>query len=102
MPSLSHYMRGSRVVVTAEFRVPDSKGSLTNPTTVTFTARLRGETATAYVYGTDPEVTRPSIGVYELEYEPAEGVWAVHVQGTGTAHAADEIEFVIDHSRALA
>lgn len=103
--SLSIYMEGSRVRVHAEFRVPDEDGVLTNPTSVTFTARrrLHGvlQTPEDYIYGTDPEVTRPATGIYELTFEPPEGTWYVHCQGTGTAHAAGEVSFVVEHAEAL-
>ncbi|MCS7007854.1 MAG: hypothetical protein RMM28_10280 [Thermoleophilia bacterium] len=102
---MSVYMEGSRIGVQAEFRVPDDQGPLTDPTTVTFTARRRFQgvlqAPTSYVYGTDPEVTRPSTGTYKLTFTPAEGTWYVHVQGTGAAHAAAETSFVIEHAEAL-
>lgn len=102
MPAVSQFMRGNKVVVSAEFRVPDSTGTLTDPATVTYTAKERNGAATAYVYGTAPEVTKTATGKYELAFVPAEGSWSVHVQGTGSAYAADEVSFTIDHSRALA
>lgn len=102
MADLSVFMRGNKIVVRGEWRVPNTAGALTDPTTVTFTARLRGAAATPYVYAVDAEVTRVSVGIFEFARVPAEGTWSVHAQGTGAAYAAGEIEFVIDHSRALA
>lgn len=100
------YMEGAQVIVHAEFRVPDDEGVLTDPTAVTFTARRRIggvlEPPTSYIAGTDPEVTHPSTGIYELTFEPAEGTWYVHCQGTGAAHAAEEVSFVVEHAEALA
>lgn len=105
MASLRVYMEGSKLIVHAEFRVPDDQGTLTDPTTVTFTARRRAggvlEAPTAYVNGSDPEVSNDSTGVFELAFEPEEGTWYVHVQGTGTAHAAAEVSFVVEHAEAL-
>jgi hypothetical protein len=75
------WMEGNQIVVHGEWRVPDEQGPLTDPTNVVFTARR---------------------GVYELRLVPAPGVWRVHVQGTGAAHAADEIAFRIENSGALA
>lgn len=102
MPTLSVYTQGNEIVVRAEFRVPDDAGVLTDPSTVTFTARKRSDTGTAYEYGTDSEVTRSSAGIFLLTFIPGPGHWYVHVQGTGTAHAAEKIEFDIDESEALA
>lgn len=95
-------MEGSKMIVRAEFRVPNDAGVLTDPTTVTYTARKKGGTPTAYVYLTATEVTRVSVGIFEFTYTPAKGTWHVHVQGTGTAHAAGEVDFVIRDSEALA
>lgn len=102
-------VEGNQRVVRAEFRVPDASGTLTNPTTVTFTARKRRESGdkasayapTAYVFGVASEVTNPSVGAFELRFAPAQGTWAVYVAGTGAAHAADEISFVVDRAEAL-
>lgn len=100
MAELSVFVRGTKVVVRAEFRVATV---LTDPTTVTFTEREReASSSTAYVYGVAAEVTRVSAGIFEFARVPAEGEWYVHVQGTGAAHGAGEIGFKISHSRALA
>ncbi len=96
------WMEGNQLVVHGEWRVPDEAGPLTDPTTVVFTARRQDDPPTTYTYGTSLEVTRLSAGVYELRFIPAPGVWRVHVQGTGTAHAASEISFKIQNSGALA
>lgn len=104
VPELSSYVRGNEIVVRAEFRFPDEDGTLTDPTTVTFTTLLQERDAdpTPYVYLTDDEVTREAAGIFELAIIPGEGVWHVHVQGTGACHAAGEISFEIRHSRVLA
>lgn len=108
---LEPQVEGNKWIVRAEFRVPPGAGGvLTNPATVTFTARRRRELGdaasayapTAYVFGTDSEVTNPSTGVFVLTFEPAQGTWAVHVQGTGAAYAASEVSFVVDRAEALA
>lgn len=102
MADLEVRVEGNKRIVRATFRVPDDAGTLTDPSAVTFTARRRGDMPTPYVYLSDSEVTRVSLGIFELEIIPAEGTWAVHVQGTGTAYAAGEIEFIAAHSEALA
>ena len=68
MSELLEPQEGNKWIVRAEFRVPPGAGGvLTNPTTVTFTARRRRElgdaaaayTPTAYVPGTAPESPTP-------------------------------------------
>lgn len=105
--TIEQWMEGTEANVRATFKTESVPGSgtfdtLTDPTTVTFTARRRGDTATSYLYGTAPEVTRVSLGLFRLKFVPAQGTWAVHVQGTGAAYGAEEIEFVIAGSEALA
>ncbi len=104
MASITSYVRGNEVVSTAEFRVPDEDGTLTNPTAVTFTVREKeADTPTAYVFGTAAQDTSPSPGIYKLTLvHDAEGIFHVHVAGTGTVKAAAEGTYEILHSRALA
>jgi hypothetical protein len=95
-------VEGNKRIVRASFRVPDDAGALTDPTTVTFTARKRGAASEDYIFGTDAEVTKFAVGVFDFTYTPAEGTWAVHVQGTGAAHAAGEVQFIVSRAEALA
>lgn len=103
MAQLSVFMRGTKVVARATFKVPATEaGTLTDPTTVIFTEREReASSSTPYQYGVAAEVTRVSAGVFEWARVPAEGEWHLHVQGTGAAHGAAEVGFKIEHSRAL-
>lgn len=96
------YLEGNKVKVTATFKVPDENGVLTDPAAVTFTARARGAAKTAYVFGVASEVTKSSTGIYVFTFVPVIGHWWVHVQGTGAAYAAAELEFDIDDAKALA
>ena len=107
--ALSVYVRGNKVITRAEWRVPDEDGTLTDPTTIVFTARRRGDDPTVYTYaspGGPPELTKAATGIYELAlvHDGADDVgnWAVHAQGTGDAYAAGEIEYEIKKSGALA
>lgn len=105
MPDLEVLVEGNQRIVRARFRVPDDEGALTDPSTLTFTARRRGASPTEYVFGTDAEVTRTQgepVGVFDFSFVPEEGTWAVHVQGTGAAHAAGEVEFQVGRAEALA
>jgi len=101
--SLTIYMQGNKIIGRATFLVPDAEGALTDPSTVVYTARLNDDAAIAavYTYGVDSEVTRVSLGIFELAFIPDPGVWYVHVQGTGAAHAAGQVRFTIDRSGAL-
>jgi hypothetical protein len=105
VPELEVRVEGNKRIVRATFRVPDDTGALTDPSAVTFTARrqLGGvwQTPTPYVYLVAGEVTRASLGVFEFTFIPGEGTWAVHVQGTGTAYAAAEVEFIAGRAKAL-
>jgi hypothetical protein len=95
-------VEGNKRIVRASFRVPDGAGVLTDPTTVTFTARKRGAASEDYIFGTDSEVAKFATGVFDFTFAPAEGTWAIHAQGTGTAHAAGEVQFIVSRAEALA
>ena len=113
MPALEVLVEGNQRIVRAEFRVPDEDGVLTDPTTVTFTARRRREIGdqpadyapTVYTFPASSEVTKTTgvpNGSFDLRFEPEQGTWAVYVKGTGACHAAGEIAFVVDRAEALA
>jgi hypothetical protein len=49
-------------------------------------------TETAYVYGTAPEATRESVGVFVLRIQlSTPGSWFCRVEGTGSVAACDEL-----------
>ena len=113
MADIEVLVEGNRRIVRAAFRVPaDDTGVLTDPTTTVFTARKRkqqGDAPSAYAPTTytfpTAEVQRtPGVptGSFDFTFLPAEGTWAVHVQGTGAAYAAGEVVFVVDRAEALA
>jgi len=118
MSSIEVLVEGNQRIVRAEFRVPDENGVLTDPTTITFTARRRreaGDKAADYaptVYGPHAMGALPTAeikrtpaapnGSFDFTFEPKQGTWAVYVKGTGSAHAAGEIAFVVDRAEALA
>lgn len=109
---VEQFLRGNKIIVRATWKtesVPASGNynTVTDPTTVTFTARQRNaagvwQAATAYVFGVAAEVTKVSTGVFELAITPAVGLWAVHAQGTGAAEGSGRVKFEIDESEALA
>lgn len=76
-------------------------GKLTNPGTVTFTAR-RGDAAPATYATAAPEVTNPSAGIWELRLTNDEGEWQIHFAGTSPCLCAGETGYRIPHARAKA
>lgn len=111
-------VEGNQRIVRAEFRVPDENGVLTDPTTLTFTARRRreiGDQPADYAPQAFGPVTMGALptseikrtaavpnGSFDFTFEPEQGAWSVYVKGTGSAHAAEEIAFVVDRAEALA
>lgn len=75
----------------ATFRT--AAGVATDPTTVTYRVLTPAGVETAYVYGTDEEVTRTAAGYYTLRLQLNEaGTWWVRVEGTGAVAAVNELE----------
>ena len=107
MTTIEVFVRGNKIITRATWKtesVPASGNydTLTDPTTVVFSARLRGAVKTDYTFGVASEVTKVSVGIYELTLVPAVGRWWVHAQGTGAAYGAGRVTFEIDESEALA
>ncbi len=100
------FVRGSKIIARATWKIESVAASLNydtvaDPTTVVFSAKLRGATKTDYTYPS-AEVTKVSVGIYELAFIPAVGRWYVHAQGSGSAHGSGRVTFEIDESEALA
>ena len=88
---------GERFVSTVTFET--AAGVLTDPTTVTVKIRAPSGTVTTYVYGSDAEVVKDSVGVYHVEYTvTAAAIWHVRWNGTGACVASSEVSFNIDAS----
>ena len=70
-----------------------------DPTTVQAKIRTPSGTITAYIYGTDAQLIRDSIGNYHVDISAtAAGVWSYRFIGTGTGQAANETEFYVQAS----
>ena len=84
------YSVGQQVRLTATFR--NASDALTDPTTVTAKIiHIDDKTVDTYVYGTDAELVRSSLGVYYVDYTFDEsGGWAYTFIGTGAVVTADE------------
>ena len=89
---------GTAIRLTTTLR--DQNGNLVDPDTVTFQTYSPCKTEGRYVYGTDAEVTRLSMGSYAVDIAPAEsGRWRYRwiTTGTGTTVAL-EGNFLIQES----
>lgn len=88
------YQLGTAVTITETFSV---LGVPTNPTTVTYTVVDPLGVSTAYVFGVDPEVTNPGVGIFVLDLpattEP--GQWLYEIAGTGAVIANGSGEFTV-------
>lgn len=92
---------GTAVESSQEFR--DRDGELADPDAVTLTVREPNDTLTAYVYLTDPEVVRLSVGVYTFRHIPdAAGEWGYHWAGTGDDAYTEEGFVTVTASKVLA
>jgi hypothetical protein len=81
-------------VVELEGRFTNADGTGVDPTTVTVTLRAPDGTETTLTYNTDPEVTKPSTGVYRVtKLLTSAGRWYYRWQGTGVGAAAEFTEF---------
>jgi hypothetical protein len=71
-----------------------------DPETVTFKTRSPCGTEASYVYGTDDEVTKSSVGDYDAVFTPDEaGRWFYRWEATGTGTTiATEGNFLVQHS----
>lgn len=81
--------RGDTRTATVTFTNPT--GVLTNPSSVVFLVinPTGPASQTSYVYGTAPEVTRPTTGVYVLTLTfTISGTWEIRCESTGTVKEA--------------
>ncbi len=91
----NEYFSGTRVELTATFT--DINGDAIDPVTVTFKYLdpATGSGATL-VFGTDPEISNPSVGVYKLLLDVAsEGMWIWRAEGTDTPQIAEDDTFKV-------
>jgi len=90
---LTHYDKDEIWSATASFK--NAAGALTNPTTVTATARKPDGTTEAYTVGAG--ITNPSTGVFVVTDSGDQvGTWYVEIVGTGAAAGRERAAFVID------
>jgi hypothetical protein len=92
-----HYIN-SPIALTANFQ--SAAGSDVDPTTVTIRVMDPWGTETSYVYGTDDEVVKDSVGDYTATITPdSAGRWHFRWQTTGTNLViASEGDFLVQDS----
>lgn len=87
----ARYFVGQGVKVTLNFKVPDSAGTLTSPTSVTLT--VKNEDGTTLT----PTVVNASTGVYTATFVwTKKGLWYLAGTGTGTVNAVVEDSVYVD------
>ncbi|MDF2751663.1 MAG: hypothetical protein K0S82_45 [Gaiellaceae bacterium] len=83
---MGQYPYGQQVTLFTTFL--DENGSPTDPTTVTFRVERPDNLIVSYDFGTDPEITNPSTGYYELAYDPpSAGHYDYEIVGAGALEA---------------
>lgn len=93
-----------RIYVESTVRIPvnyeDASHADTDPDTVTFKLYSPSGVVSTYVYGTDAEINRSSVGDYYIDVVPTEsGRWFYRWVSTGTFKAsAVEGTFVVQAS----
>jgi hypothetical protein len=96
---MNSYDDGDLVRITGNFT--DEDDDPIDPTTVSVQFRFGHEAPTTRVYGTDPEITKPSVGTYEMEISTT-GRAGKHCyyrfSSTGTGQAAGEGVFQVNSS----
>ena len=84
------YDKGDLIEVEGQFkRVSD--GELFDPTTVKFAFKKPGAATVTYEHGVDAELTKDSVGVYQVELDlDTSGNWHYRMYAEGTGQTAAE------------
>ena len=90
---MTDYILGNRINIAVSFT--DADGVAADPTTVTlYLKEHNATTETVYVYPTDAEITKDSVGEYHAVVEPTTtGWWLYRWTGEGAAVGATEGSF---------
>lgn len=79
--------------------VYDENSALTDPTTLTFMIREPCGTITTYIYGTDAELVKDSVGKYHVYWDcVTAGHYDWRYEADGTVVAAEESHFSVRRS----
>ena len=96
--AISTYDMGDEVRCTSTFTT--ASGGPVDPTTITFKIKDPSDNTTTYIYGTDTEVIKSSVGIYYMDVDADEaGTWWFRCESTGVAKATEEDCFFVDASQ---
>ena len=88
------YFKGQILRIGVEFR--DNNEDLADPTTLTFKWKIDLGTTSTYIYGTDPEVVKDSLGVYYVDLTlTTSGTYAYQFMAGGAIENAIEDSFLV-------
>lgn len=94
------YDIGDRRKLSCEIR--NESGVLTDPTTLVFTMREPDGTITDYLYGTDAELVKDSVGVYHVYWDCAlAGIHRWRLEADGAVVVAEEALFNVRRSHVI-
>ena len=94
---MNQYVLLQSVNLRATFKV---NNVLTDPTAVTFKMKDPADVLTTYIYGTNVELVKDSVGKYHVMVSLNKyGIWWYRYEGTGTAPGATEanVEVIPSH-----
>lgn len=92
------YSIGDAPVVTITCK--DVNGTIADPTALTVTVRRETDVAVVYTYGTSPELTKSTVGVYKLAVPvfTTSGWRYVKATATGTNAASEQTAMFVQTS----
>jgi len=91
------YQEGDLVRCSGNFK--NTAGADIDPTTVRFKFTKPSGLTTTYLYGTDAQLVRDSLGNFHVDLSADEpGEWRYRWESTGTGQAAEDHEFTVSSS----
>lgn len=99
-PANSHDL-GDLVRVSAVFSDVETSAAL-DPGVVNLSVKTPAAVVTTYVYGTDPEIVKDSVGNYHADIDANEaGTWHYRWWSTGNGQAAEEQSYTVVAAEAV-
>ncbi len=96
--AITVYDKGDLVRVSGAFT--DSNSVAIDPDVIKFQQRDPNSDITTFVFSTDAELVRDSLGNYHVDVNAnIVGRWWTRFFSTGSGQAAEEREFIVDESR---
>jgi hypothetical protein len=94
---MNTYDIGDLARISGQFK--DIAGTLIDPTTVRFKFTTPAGVVTTYIFGTDGQLVKDSVGNYHVDLSATEaGVWFYRWESGGTGQAAEEGQFSVTAS----